>query len=765
MSFRVLRGFGLLVHRTVDSSLPGQSKAALLGALGEAIAIGQSQSTHPELSPERNASECAALRRARVHRAEQAGTAGQRLVSVCIPVYQGSSVIKRTVSAVVNQSYPRLGFLISLDWSEDTNVSEVAIHRAFATDPNQAQHRHLRIFRQAERRGWIDNVNFLLSQASGYYIAILPHDDWIPPEYYHKLAGCLDDDQDAVNCYPYIEWYEAKRQQHQQSIVAASPQQRVHEAVKQRRAVSFRGLVRRPAHGSMQPFFIMRAHKDFYLMDVVQIMQHAIAGKLKEVDVRYIKYTRADSVLRQQLDSGDVSQRRLGVSAAQYIWGHAYSKSSYSFFQRLHKSQQAQTLLQELRKTKRIAVLGAGIQGCTMALMFRRHGYHVTLYDKAHDIFTRTSSQGEGKIHLGLVYNKDESLATANHMMRSALVFAPYVEYLLGRQIDWQALKSSPFMYLIPYSSMISPSDFEAYASMLRGIYKKLIKEHPQLSYLGQRPDTLIQRTKLPRESNATFFESAYESAEFAVSPPKFKKLMMDALVAAGVQLVLNRTVSGVSRERPGHDLLGKFRVVSSGGEHSYDFVANCLWEGRKSIDDQLHVDFTSGANYRFKFGVKFEYMEKLSAFPSVTIVNGPFGDFVRYSQNEDMYFSYYPESLCGMTMNETAMRKWEDLASQNIPEDLERSQIKAHQRGFNSWFPGAFATPFACPYLGGGYILGNGRTGILDPKSLLHQRADYPLAIDDGYYSISTQKFTFAPYNTYLLERELFETTWGAKL
>jgi len=54
-------------------------------------------------------------------------------------------------------------------------------------------------------------------------------------------------------------------------------------------------------------------------------------------------------------------------------------------------------------------------------------------------------------------------------------------------------------------------------------------------------------------------------------------------------------------------------------------------------------------------------------------------------------------------------------------------------------------------------YILGNGATPITDPHSQLHSRADYPFAVDDGYVSVSTQKFTMAPENAYRLEEMLF--------
>ena len=218
--------------------------------------------------------------------------------------------------------------------------------------------------------------------------------------------------------------------------------------------------------------------------------------------------------------------------------------------------------------------------------------------------------------------------------------------------------------------------------------------------------------------------------------------------------------------------LLGPMKVVTNVSEHDFDVVVNCMWEGRSKIDKGLGVDFPSGNNYRFKTSIRFPFMEKYEILPSITVVNGEYGDFVQYSPDSDMYFSYYPVARLGMTTNETEMIQWDSLADGNFPNDLNAQLIGAHQQAFKMFFPGFYHDDdgddvFKFPIkVGGGYILGNGDTDILDESTLLHERNDFPFVIMDdddsrgpNYISVSTQKLTSAPYNAFLLERRLFRT------
>lgn len=80
---------------------------------------------------------------------------------------------------------------------------------------------------------------------------------------------------------------------------------------------------------------------------------------------------------------------------------------------------------------KKALVLGGGIQGCTVALMLKKHGYQVKIIDQSNDIFSRASLNQEGKIHLGLVYGLDFSLKTGKKLLLDALYFAHTLNILL----------------------------------------------------------------------------------------------------------------------------------------------------------------------------------------------------------------------------------------------------------------------------------------------------------------------------------------------
>ena len=92
-------------------------------------------------------------------------------------------------------------------------------------------------------------------------------------------------------------------------------------------------------------------------------------------------------------------------------------------------------------------------------------------------------------------------------MMRSALRFSSYLDYLVERKINLDSLKSKAFLYLLPHASLVSPGEFEEYAAKLELVYEKLLMENPELSYLGHRPPSLIERSgDLHHMAHKSFF-------------------------------------------------------------------------------------------------------------------------------------------------------------------------------------------------------------------------------------------------------------------
>lgn len=346
-------------------------------------------------------------------------SSNNKLVSVLIGEYDGAAYIGNALAAVWNQTYRPMEMLVSLDDSPNVGESEFIV-KTFQKDHPDA---NIHLYRQKDRLHWTANVNFLLTKSTGDYVNFLPVDDFIPPEYIAKLAECLDSDIEVVNCYPYLNVIDKgdtgrhlERRISQRSV-AGPEHERVEQALTAISIVSFRGLVRRPSHGSFRPFLVPRLYKNFYWADKAQFVRQAIAGPTKEVDVRYDKLYRGDSVHKAMLkkngnssfSSGDFWEASVQLHTTLYDDTHSYTTSSLKAFELVSKGlwdghqmdgrkSAKQELSERISSKRRVAILGGGIQGCVMALMFRKHGYDVSLYDKSTDIMNRASATGEGKV-------------------------------------------------------------------------------------------------------------------------------------------------------------------------------------------------------------------------------------------------------------------------------------------------------------------------------------------------------------------------------
>src|SRR4051812_22433766 len=139
---------------------------------------------------------------------------------------------------------------------------------------------------------------------------------------------------------------------------------------------------------------------------------------------------------------------------------------------------------------EKVIVLGAGFQGVCVALGLQRRGYAVTLVDKASDCMTRASLRNEGKIHLGFVYANDTSFRSSALMLHSSLAFAGLIEEWLKVRINWPAVSSHPFVYVIAHDSLLPPENLFASYERLQRTYQERL-DTKEVSYLGSRPSTL----------------------------------------------------------------------------------------------------------------------------------------------------------------------------------------------------------------------------------------------------------------------------------
>ena len=400
---------------------------------------------------------------------------------------------------------------------------------------------------------------------------------------------------------------------------------------------------------------------------------------------------------------------------------------------------------------KKALVLGGGIQGCCLSIMLKKHGYDVKIIDKSADIFNRASLNQEGKIHMGFNYGLDSSLKTGKKLMLDALHFAPYLEYLIGEKLPWEKFRSLNFNYLVAKDSLLSPEQVESYFQTLQTIYQSFL-ENTNLTYLGKRPKRLFRRTPIPSQLNPDFFQACFATEEVALHPESLKEIIKAKVLSENISLCLNQYIADVKKTPTGFAVKTYSKEVVQRFES--DLVFNCLWEGKLFLDKKIGIKIEKNLNMRIKFGIITMTQTSLHNLPSFTIIQGPYGDHVNYPQSNQSYFCWYHSSMKGMIVDQIMPSSWERACEGDVPNSLETNLVRENFSHFNRLIPAL--SNFQGSVIKAGVIVAKGHQDIHKLKSSLHERNENPITKNNGFFSISTGKFTSAPHNAYLLEKIL---------
>lgn len=388
-------------------------------------------------------------------------------------------------------------------------------------------------------------------------------------------------------------------------------------------------------------------------------------------------------------------------------------------------------------------VLGAGIQGATVALALAEAGHRVTVVDRADGALTRASLKNEGKIHLGFVYAHDTSCRTSSLMLDAALAFAPLIERWVGRPVPWADMAGAPFSYLILRDSIVPESRILAAWSRLQSKFES--RQVEERSYLRTTPDRLWWPMS-SGEAGGLYGPNVgghVQTAELALDMQRFQPLMRQALAAApGVECLFGRDVREVARTPAGFGVEGS--TASGDVWHlEADAVVNCLWEGRLAIDQQLGLLPRRPWVYRLKYRILADLPPALRRLPSLTLMLGKYGDIVNYGDGR-AYLSWYPACLCGWSGEVAVPAEWERACRGQI-SDEERTTIAAQSlEAFDAIVPGLRACRVTS--VAAGVIFSWGETDIDDPSSELHRRDEIGPEAHDGYVTVNTGKLTTAP-------------------
>ena len=111
-----------------------------------------------------------------------------RLVSICIPTYNGGKFIRETLESIKSQTYKNIEVIVTDDCSKDDTLD---ICREYD---------FVKIFLNEERQGLVPNWNMAVSKSTGYYIKLIGQDDVLAPESIEKQVKALEDNPNAALC-------------------------------------------------------------------------------------------------------------------------------------------------------------------------------------------------------------------------------------------------------------------------------------------------------------------------------------------------------------------------------------------------------------------------------------------------------------------------------------------------------------------------------------------------------------------------------------
>ncbi|MEO0914175.1 MAG: FAD-dependent oxidoreductase, partial [Pseudomonadota bacterium] len=300
-----------------------------------------------------------------------------------------------------------------------------------------------------------------------------------------------------------------------------------------------------------------------------------------------------------------------------------------------------------------VAVIGAGLQGATVALELARRGADVTVFEAAPEAVSRASRWNEGKLHLGYIFAKDAINRTARLLIDGATRFAPVLE----RHIPASSIEgnlSAGFHYLVMPDSLLDHAALGHHYAAVTSLANEALGD-PARRYPGGR-QTLAVRP-LTASENARYGNGAtgYLTDEIAVDAVAIAEALCGAMDACPrVDLVTNARVQAVERAA---DAL--FLDVNGSREGPFDHVVNASWEGRLALDATLGIHPSRGHVWRLKRAVQIRRPDAMTRLPTVTMVIGPYGDIVPYPDGRT-YLSWYPVGCISRSSERAVPGAWE---------------------------------------------------------------------------------------------------------
>lgn len=384
-------------------------------------------------------------------------------------------------------------------------------------------------------------------------------------------------------------------------------------------------------------------------------------------------------------------------------------------------------MTRDLRRERRIAVLGAGMLGSSLAILLARNGFRVTLFEGSDRPLNRAGRWNEGKIHLGYLYAADRSLNTARKLIPGGLAFQSIVEGLIETSIE-PHLTPGDECFLIHGDSVVDPDSMFQYAKAVWAIAGGMGAAHAQPALLSQH--------ELAELSTNPQIVAGYRIPERSVDTNWLADRLAERVASDQlIELKCNCFVTSLSREQ------GRWRIATEhGGFDGFDAVINALWEGKSAIDEAAGLTSNQILTYRYRVAIFLKVPN--TSLKNVVITTGPFGDTKNYD-GRNVYLSWYPAGLLLHSRQKHAP------TAPVLHQDLEREIRGRVVEELGQYFPAVTELSKTAEQLlvRGGWIVAPGEGVLSDPLSSLHRRDELGILQRDNYYSVDTSKYSVAPW------------------
>ena len=268
---------------------------------------------------------------------------------------------------------------------------------------------------------------------------------------------------------------------------------------------------------------------------------------------------------------------------------------------------------------KKVAIVGGGFYGISLALFLHESGFDVRVFEKENAILQRASAINQARIHMG--YHYPRNFLTA---YRSFINFPRFINDFRDAVVD-----DFTMLYAIAkIGSKVSAAQFHT-------IFKRM---NAEIELTGMRNRSFFSKDLI---------EEVFEVKEFAFDSNVLQLILEEKLKNKGIRTILGTEIATIE-SRDG----GGFRLSGTDHEEIYqaDLVFNCTYSRINKLRQQSNLPLLP---FKYELAeMALIEVPDIIKFIGVTVMDGPYFSVMPYPARQLHSFSH---------VRYTPHRRWVD--------------------------------------------------------------------------------------------------------